>query len=439
MALIGEIVTKIRVDASQQKRALETSKRSFIKFGKVAQKSVDVLKKSVLGLTAAIAGVGVGLAKTAANMKILSDRSASLNIPVDQLQKFGYVLKSIGFESEKAVDVLKDINDKTGEFIALGTGQAAEVFEVLGIDKLQVQGKNAVEIINLMSKRMGELNIAAKEQTFLWEALANDLSLIAPKFKNGAKEMNAVTKNLESLGANLTKTDTQGVQAFNKSFGETKTLLNALSTKTFAILAPQLEKVLTVFNKWLKDSGAGKEIINGLSGSVGFFLESLRKLPDALSFFGNEIALIKNEHAAAFEIMTNDLKQYIKEASIAINIFKNDFDFLNPANIGGFLREKLTNTFETLGNFDPGSLSPIRFGEAANKPRPAPFKDPVADLLRGKGPLAANKQAGTAPQGKVELVVRTDTATTVEEVKKSRAIEQTIEMIIQKETAKLGR
>ena len=76
------------------------------------------------------AAVGVRAAQNAANIAVEIGRLSQVaNASTTAFRRFAIAAKTVGIERQKAADLLKDVNDRVGDFLVTGGGPMADFFE----------------------------------------------------------------------------------------------------------------------------------------------------------------------------------------------------------------------------------------------------------------------------------------------------------------------
>lgn len=214
MATTEEIKLKIGLQVQQFKKNLGDLNNQVKKFSGVVKQETNKIQNSFnstftkvatfaksSGFLGILSG-GALLAFTkhiSTNTKELRVWSQTLGIAENRLEGIQYAFAEVGFGAEKTTDILKDVNDKVGDFLATGGGEAANIFKRLGLSRSSIESKDAIGIIETIQGKIEELNVPIKEQTFIWEALANDLSKASPLLKNNAELLKKSGKESQGL------------------------------------------------------------------------------------------------------------------------------------------------------------------------------------------------------------------------------------------------
>lgn len=251
MATTEEIKLKIKLQTEQFKRNLSSLNSKVKKFSSVVSKETKKVQNSFKSTFANISSFakssgflgilsgGALLAFTkhvAQNSKELKVWSQTLGIAEDKLAGVQFAFQEVGFGAEKTTDILKDVNDKVGDFLATGGGEAANIFKRLGLTRESVESRDAIGIIEAIQAKIEELNVPIKEQTFIWEALANDLSKASPLLKNNAELLKKLGK--EAQGVLLGKEARENFTALDKNVRRLAQSYSAVGAKVLNVFLP---------------------------------------------------------------------------------------------------------------------------------------------------------------------------------------------------------
>lgn len=218
MPTLDELLVKIDASTELLRRELKKGEGSVTKFQNNVDRKLDRVDKrfSRLGSTfrSALASFGVAFsvggivvfAKEAANAaKQIENLSALSGLGAEQFQRHAFAARNFGVEQEKLSDILKDVNDKMGDFLITGQGPLADFFETVGKDAGLTadafRGLTSSEVLQKYVNTLQEANVSQQEMTFFMEAIANDATLLIPLFKDNAqalKEMGAEAKGVLS-------------------------------------------------------------------------------------------------------------------------------------------------------------------------------------------------------------------------------------------------
>jgi hypothetical protein len=121
-----------------------------------------------------------------------------------EFQKFAIAAQTVGIEQDKLADILKDVNDKFGDYMATGAGPLADFFDNIapkvGITKDAFIGLSSDQALGLYVKTLEEAGVNQQEMTFYMEALASDATALNPLLRDNAAALTAIGDSAERSG-----------------------------------------------------------------------------------------------------------------------------------------------------------------------------------------------------------------------------------------------
>uniref|UniRef100_UPI00024853D1 hypothetical protein n=1 Tax=Acinetobacter sp. P8-3-8 TaxID=1029823 RepID=UPI00024853D1 len=184
--------------------------------------------------------------------------SAIANTSIANFQGLSGAAATFGVTQEKTADMLKDFNEKIGEFNSIGAGGAVDFFEQIAV-KTEDGAEGAKKLAEEMSKMDGidalqtyvdkleEAGVNQKEMSFYLESMGSDLTALAPLLMDGGKLWKDYQKAMEEAGI-LT-----GEEAIQKSIeltAQTESLQMRFSSfkgELASQMMPTLSELLSYF------------------------------------------------------------------------------------------------------------------------------------------------------------------------------------------------
>lgn len=200
--------------------ALKRSQKQVEFFAKKSQKQLNKTTQSFDVMGAAVGKFGAALSagaivggfarllddatKTAKEIDNLARISGT---GVERFQELAFAAKTVGLEQDKLSDILKDVNDKFGDYLATGAGPLADFFEniapKIGITKEAFAGLSSDQALGLYIKSLQQAGVNQQELTFYLEALASDATALSPLFYNNAQALDTLSASARELGVVL--------------------------------------------------------------------------------------------------------------------------------------------------------------------------------------------------------------------------------------------
>lgn len=279
MASFENEIKKVSSSAKKQADSISDS------FGKIG----DSLK----GIVSAYAGVeGIRfianlVTDTANYAKEVQNLSTLAGISTDTFQKLAYGAKSVGIEQGKLADILKDVNDKFGQFFTTGGGELKDFFDVIapkvGVTADNFRRLSGPEALQLYVSSLEKANVNQFQMTTYMEALANDSTLLVPLLRNNGEAMKEMGEKAKEAGVIM------GEKALNdtKKYNEELKKLEDQSSATGRSLALDLLPAITSVFKGINNS------INEYNGPIEKMSNSIRTLrlmAGLVPFVGEELA-----------------------------------------------------------------------------------------------------------------------------------------------------
>lgn len=145
-------------------------------------------------------------------------------VTAEELQLFAAGAKSVGFEMDKAADVIKDVNDKVGDFLQTGGGPMADFFENIapqvGVTADQFARLSGPQALQLYVDSLEAANLSQSEMTFYMEALANDATALLPLLQDNGKAMREIGDEALRSGRILDQDAVDGARELEREMGE---------------------------------------------------------------------------------------------------------------------------------------------------------------------------------------------------------------------------
>lgn len=277
--------------------------------------NINAAGKAMAAMTAAAGAMGAAMVKAGIESATEIENLSSLaGLGVKEFHKYSLAVRSVGIEQDKFADILKDTNDKIGDFIQTGGGPMADFFEniapKIGVTVDQFKKLNSREALQLYVDSLEKANVSQQEMTFYMEAIASDSSALLPLLQNSGETMNAYAENAEKLGYALSEVDAQKIKEASIALDQGKQASTAFTQQ----LAVQFAPVLTGITDLIRDQA-------GEYGGVQKAAEKAFKFTiQAAGFVGDSIrgiqVVIKGLEMAfwGFSVVVNRVLQAIPES-----------------------------------------------------------------------------------------------------------------------------
>lgn len=287
--IVRELVTRLGFSAdSASAKKYELQLASIVKVGAAA----------VAG-AAALAGAAVLVARNFAGGVAQIENMARLaNVSTTEFQRSAAAAKVFGVEQEKLADILKDTNDKIGDFMQTGAGPMADFFEKIGpkvgVTAEQFKNLSGTDALALYVKSLEDANLSQAEMVFYMEAIASDSTLLLPLFKNNAAELRALGDAAESSGAVLGDDALGSASDLRKEFARLDTIGVGLKNTIAMALLPSVKSIAAGLRSWFDQNKmlirqGLKTFISVLSGAVSLLWSAIMLLAGAVDWVAQKM------------------------------------------------------------------------------------------------------------------------------------------------------
>jgi len=260
--------------AGIRKGASETSKQL-----RGIKKSADSAASALRGLVAievskvftrATSAVGGFIDNVRQSVGELARLSAVSNAGVEQFQALAFAAKSVGVEQDKFADILKDVNDRVGDFLTTGGGPMADFFEQIapriGVTADEFRGLSGPQALQLYVSSLEKANVNQQEMTFFLEAMSSDLTLLLPLLRNGGKGFADLAAEADKLSLVLGEDQVSAIREMNQALGRVQQTIQGIIARVTAELAPRVTAIADEFLRFIQ---AFQGEAGGAGGAVG--------------------------------------------------------------------------------------------------------------------------------------------------------------------------
>ncbi|WP_336026343.1 phage tail protein [Acinetobacter pittii] len=236
-------------------------------------------------------GIGEEIARTAAEAigaipelvsavgkasKEIEIQSRLANANTTEFQEWAFAAKKVNVEQDKLSDIMKDVNDKFGDFMQTGGGEMADFFEKIApkvnVTAKEFQGLSGPQILEKYYQTLQKANVSQAEMTFYMESIADDATLLAPLLDNNAEKLKEYAKQAHDLGVIMSSEAMESTKEFNTALGTIQSTLQGVMTRIAAQAAPALTELANRFLTFAVESKEG--IDDSIRSIIGIF-ESL--------------------------------------------------------------------------------------------------------------------------------------------------------------------
>jgi lambda family phage tail tape measure protein len=200
---------------------MDKAERSSAKWRKEVEKNATAVGAAIG--TAVVAGAAALAAFTVSTVNAgneISRLAAVAGSNTEEFQRYAAGAKAVGIESDKFADILKDVNDKVGDFLLNGGGELQDFFKTIapqvGVTAEQFRNLSGPQALQLFTSSLEKAGLSQAEMTQQMESLANDATMLLPLLRDNGAGFAVLGDAAEKAGAIMdqkTITATQNLAA----------------------------------------------------------------------------------------------------------------------------------------------------------------------------------------------------------------------------------
>lgn len=308
------VLKSYAIDAKHAEDATLNFGRSFVDAADLlSNKSMaivqgfNIVQGAVLGLVGTAVGLSASVSSLASTGRELEQMALKAGVSVEKMQELAYATEQYNVTGDQLADMLKDVQDKLGDFSATGGGEFKDWMENIapkvGLTVSKLQQMAGPDALIAVQNAMDATNVSASEQVFYLEAIANDVSVLQPLLRNSGAELQRLTGHYRSLNVVLTQTDINQLKEMDQALGDVSKRLTAGFAHAVIGARDQIDWLTetlviatrywgTLFDSW-SDSPRTRD---GLTKRISGLREELQEVTEEIS----EISQRKKYGGAGF-------------------------------------------------------------------------------------------------------------------------------------------
>lgn len=277
-------------------------------------RNIAFAKKAGTAIGAAFVAAGAAVAANVVHVvnsaKEIENLSRVANESAENFQRIAYAAKPFGVEQEKLADILKDVNDKVGDFLTTGQGPLVDFFEKIapqvGVTADQFRNLSGSDALGLYIKSLEQAGVSQAEMTFFMEAIASDATLLLPLFKDNARELGRLTDEADRFGVALSDVDITRLKEADEVFRQLAAQGKVLSQEVALATLPAIKELAEI----IKDP-AFLDAVNSIASAIGAAASGAAGLVVEFTSMRKQLALNMaaiTGNAAEFDILEQNIK-----------------------------------------------------------------------------------------------------------------------------------
>lgn len=239
------------------------------------QQTLSTLATTVgtaLGTAAVAAGTAVATwTKEVSELALQYERFSQISGSTSQsFQRMAAGANVVGISHEKLADILKDVQDKIGDYVQTGGGAMADFFENIakrtGVTAEQMRKLSGPDALGLYFSSLEKANLSQAEMTFYMEAIASDSAALLPLLRNSGNGFKQWGDAAEAAGAIISNDTAKAMGDLRRVTQEAELAFLGVKVQVAQGVIP----TLTELNKLLHDPQSQDAMRSATDGITAF-------------------------------------------------------------------------------------------------------------------------------------------------------------------------
>lgn len=263
-------------DVSTKAEGASLNLNKFSGLTRGAALGVAAIAGTALGAVGGLTALAIQFANNAAEI----ERFAYLaNSSTTEFQRWAVGALQMGVSGEQLADVLKDVNEKVGEFVTTGGGEGKDAFEQLikqqklTIEEskklaLAMQKTSGPEALQLYVNALEKAGVSHEQMSFYVENMGNDLTKLLPLLYNNGEGMKGWADAAERAGAIM---DEQTIKKAKELQVQTQLLqlqLTGMKNQIMQAVVPALVNIADAFFSSTEQGVQLSDMADGLAKTL---------------------------------------------------------------------------------------------------------------------------------------------------------------------------
>jgi lambda family phage tail tape measure protein len=267
--MIGKLRAILGLDTKQFERGMSGAGSRVRLFSRETAVMAAKVSAAMSAGLAAVAGLTTSTIGAAHEIDRLSQVA---NTSPETFQRWGAGASMVGIEQEKLADILKDVNDRVGDFLSTGGGPMKDFFENIapkvGVTADQFRRLSGPEALQLYVDSLQKAGASQQQMTFYLEAMASDATLLLPLLRDGGAEMERLGNKAESLGAVLSGSSIAAMRETRAAMAEIGLAAQGIRNQIAEAALPAVQAFAKGLSSATSEGGALNKAVKLIFGNL---------------------------------------------------------------------------------------------------------------------------------------------------------------------------
>ncbi|WP_447869165.1 phage tail tape measure C-terminal domain-containing protein [Pseudomonas putida] len=285
---------------------MDKAGRSSEKWRKDVEKNAKAVGTAIgAAVAAGVTALAAFTVSTVNAASEISRLSAVAGSNTDEFQRYAAGAKAVGIESDKFADILKDVNDKVGDFLLNGGGELQDFFKTIapkvGVTAEQFRNLSGPQALQLFASSLEKAGLSQAEMTQQMESLANDATLLLPLLRDNGAGFNVLGDAAEKAGAIMDQKTIAATQNLAAAGWLAQQSMAGIKNQLASALMPTLSGYSDILFDLSQDTETMTALSDGLRAVMDFGAKTALALAYAVELTGKSISGLVDIIGGSFE------------------------------------------------------------------------------------------------------------------------------------------
>lgn len=258
-----DLIARMRLDTVQFQNGLRGVENRLREAGARLRSAGEGMS---LAITAPVLAVTAATKSAADALAQVQNQAALAGMTAQQFKVLAMASDDFGIGQDALADILKDVNERLGEFRQTGGGPMKDFFDNIapkvGLTADAFRDLNAADALQLYVSSLEKAGVGQAEMGFYLGQMAGEAALLAPVFRDGGRAIDEMTARAQRLGLRLDDDLIKSARRTSAEFQEVKEVLGLQMQQALVRLAPAIQQMMATAVPLVERISAG---VSGLA------------------------------------------------------------------------------------------------------------------------------------------------------------------------------
>ncbi|HDN9017633.1 TPA: hypothetical protein P2I01_004567 [Aeromonas salmonicida] len=235
--------------------------------------ALGIIGGAAYGAGVKLAQMGAEVAKSQKQLEALAKQNG---VSTNEMNQYGLAIQSVGMDLDGFSDIVKDVNDRVGDYTSTSGGALADFFDTIkGKSDMTIQslqGLGGLDVMKRIQQELDAVGASAAQQTFVMESLASNASKLSPVLRMNEQQLSDMLDGYATKRASLAQSTITDIDRIQSNMNTLSNNFNAAMTNSFhglINLADTMTKKISDSLYDISESAKSQQIVGDYISSGG--------------------------------------------------------------------------------------------------------------------------------------------------------------------------